>query len=268
MEIGQDLRQAREQRGMSIDHLSRITKISPPALRAIEAHDVSCLPARVFTRSFVRTYAREVGLDPEDAVARYVAETPAAPAIAAPTLESMAKADVDSDDRYVSYLGASRPVTGRVMTTIGLALCAIAWIALVERRAQTPAAADPALSSAASADQAAAPRAEVPGGAVGTGGGVAPAAATDRPALTLDFETVGPCWVDIRADEAPVVYRLMKAGDRGKVEASNELIVHLGDPTTFVFSLNGKSGGILGRPGMPATVHMTPENYTRFLASP
>ena len=71
MDVGHELRQARERREISLQHLSRITKISPRVLQVLEAGDETRLPARVFTRSFVRTYALEVGLDPDDTVRRY-----------------------------------------------------------------------------------------------------------------------------------------------------------------------------------------------------
>ena len=72
MDVGLELRQARERRGWSLLQLSRITKISPRVLEAIETCDDTVLPAPVFTRSFVRTYAAEVKLDPDDTLRRYM----------------------------------------------------------------------------------------------------------------------------------------------------------------------------------------------------
>src|SRR5215831_7237230 len=72
MDVGLELRQARERRGLTLAHISSTTKISRPVLQAIEASDGIHLPALVFTRSFVKAYAREVGLDPEETVRRYL----------------------------------------------------------------------------------------------------------------------------------------------------------------------------------------------------
>src|SRR5690349_22561581 len=71
MDVGLELRQARERRGLSLQQLSHTTKISPRVLQAIEAADEDRLPAPVFTRSFVKTYAKEVSLDPDDTMRRY-----------------------------------------------------------------------------------------------------------------------------------------------------------------------------------------------------
>src|SRR5438876_624659 len=74
MEVGTQLRQARETRGIPLAQLNARTKISPRSLRAIERNEFDRLPGGVFTRGFLRAYAREVGLDPEEIVRQYVAE--------------------------------------------------------------------------------------------------------------------------------------------------------------------------------------------------
>lgn len=61
--IGQRLRQERLRRGFDLTQISEQTKISLNLLEAIEAGDVEKLPGSFFTRSFVRQYARALGLD-------------------------------------------------------------------------------------------------------------------------------------------------------------------------------------------------------------
>lgn len=74
MDVGAALRDAREQRRLSVDQLSRTTKISVATLRAIEKNEIDKLPGGIFIRGFLRAYAREVGLDVEDTVKRYLAQ--------------------------------------------------------------------------------------------------------------------------------------------------------------------------------------------------
>ena len=62
------LRAARERRGLTLLQVSETTKISPSVLTALEADDVGNLPGGLFIRAFVRSYAAEVGLDPERTV--------------------------------------------------------------------------------------------------------------------------------------------------------------------------------------------------------
>jgi cytoskeleton protein RodZ len=71
-EFGPHLRQAREKRGMSLQQVAATTKISARVLEALERNDPSKLPGGIFSRAFVRAYAKEVGLDPEATVNRFV----------------------------------------------------------------------------------------------------------------------------------------------------------------------------------------------------
>jgi hypothetical protein len=65
------LRAARERASLSIENISRITRIPEHSLRRLEAGEFEDLPADVFVRGFLRSYARCVGLDADDVVRRY-----------------------------------------------------------------------------------------------------------------------------------------------------------------------------------------------------
>jgi cytoskeleton protein RodZ len=69
--FGEELRREREIRGISLKEIADSTKISRRFLDAIERNDHKTLPAPVFTRGFVREYARYLGLNSEDMVNRY-----------------------------------------------------------------------------------------------------------------------------------------------------------------------------------------------------
>jgi transcriptional regulator with XRE-family HTH domain len=69
--FGEELRREREIRGISLKEISDATKISKRFLEAIEKNDHRTLPAPVFTRGFVREYARYLGLASEEIVNRY-----------------------------------------------------------------------------------------------------------------------------------------------------------------------------------------------------
>ena len=74
MDVGAALREARERRGISLEELARTTKIGVATLRALERNQVDHLPGGIFLRGFLRAYARQVELDPEDTVRRYLAQ--------------------------------------------------------------------------------------------------------------------------------------------------------------------------------------------------
>ena len=69
--FGENLRREREMRGVSLEEISSATKISLRFLDAIEREDFSKLPGGIFSRSFIRSYARYLGLDEERVVAEF-----------------------------------------------------------------------------------------------------------------------------------------------------------------------------------------------------
>lgn len=69
--IGEQLRLAREGRGVGLREISDQTRISVRYLEAIEANDYSRLPGGVFNRSFIKAYARYIGYDEHQAIEGY-----------------------------------------------------------------------------------------------------------------------------------------------------------------------------------------------------
>src|SRR6185503_11544718 len=69
--IGEQLRLAREGRGIPLREISDQTRISMHYLEAIESNDYRRLPGGIFNRSFVKAYARYVGYDEKEAVEGY-----------------------------------------------------------------------------------------------------------------------------------------------------------------------------------------------------
>ena len=71
-QFGDKFRQAREKKGISLDDVSNVTKISARMLQAIENERFDQLPGGVFNKGFIRAYARHVGLNDEEAVNEYL----------------------------------------------------------------------------------------------------------------------------------------------------------------------------------------------------
>lgn len=69
--IGEQLRLAREERGIGLREICDQTRISVHYLEAIEANDYKRLPGGVFNRSFIKAYARCVGYDEREAIEGY-----------------------------------------------------------------------------------------------------------------------------------------------------------------------------------------------------
>jgi hypothetical protein len=75
---GARLRRARLRRGVELDHVASVTKISPSYLRCIEEEVYDDLPPPVYVRGFVSAYAKTLGLDAPRVAGGYVARMEAA----------------------------------------------------------------------------------------------------------------------------------------------------------------------------------------------
>ncbi len=69
--LGEKLRQAREERGISISEVAEQTRISPHYLASIENDDFRTLPGGIFNKGFVKSYAKYVGIDEQEALQDY-----------------------------------------------------------------------------------------------------------------------------------------------------------------------------------------------------
>lgn len=100
---------ARHERNMSIDEIAGVTRIPVRSLEYLEAGLFEKLPADVFVRGFLRSYARCVGLDEEEAIRRYTrcGMTPAP--VSSPLAEELASSMATIEER--EYSGAVRRVT-------------------------------------------------------------------------------------------------------------------------------------------------------------
>lgn len=72
-EIGHILREARENKGLSLDDVQGKTRINVRYLTALENGQYSALPTPVHVRGFLRNYARFLGLEPQPLLDRYSA---------------------------------------------------------------------------------------------------------------------------------------------------------------------------------------------------
>lgn len=76
--LGEKLREAREERGISISEVAEQTRISSLYITSIEKDDYKPLPGGIFNKGFVKSYAKFIGIDEHEALHDYskiVAET-------------------------------------------------------------------------------------------------------------------------------------------------------------------------------------------------
>jgi cytoskeleton protein RodZ len=158
--FGDKLREARERRGLSLRQIANATKISMMTLEALERNDMKRLPGGIFTRAFVRSYALEVGLDPDQAIEEFMGQIPHDPAVAQShptTLQIEDHESVESDRRMASTF------LRLILISVPIAVFVI-YFAIHGRRTEAPAPAPAARKAAPAPEPPAteAPAAEAP----------------------------------------------------------------------------------------------------------
>jgi len=256
--VGERLRTAREARQASLREIAAITKISVSTLEALEQSDLSSLPGGIFTRAFVRSYATEVGMDPEDTVRDFVAELDEARVTESTTSDPKARAD----DPFKSQ----QRIAGAGLTLILVGLPVALLLAFLGMRDTTVA--DDTVDSTPAAVVEAPPssaRVEPSPGSVQKPPVATLQVAADAP-LTLVLRPRDECWVSLTIDGNLVFSRVMRPGESAAYDADAEIILRIGDAGAFGFALNDRDGRSLGDSGEVVTATITPQNYRSFFA--
>ncbi|WP_058303999.1 helix-turn-helix domain-containing protein [Gorillibacterium timonense] len=76
-ELGQMLKKARLDKGITMEDLQETTKIRKRYLEAIEEGNFKVLPGNFYVRAFIKSYAEAVGLDPNEVLGLYKNVIPA-----------------------------------------------------------------------------------------------------------------------------------------------------------------------------------------------
>jgi cytoskeletal protein RodZ len=248
VDVGTQLRNSREAKRLSLEALSRTTRVQSRVLAAIEQNDASALPPRPFGRGFVRAYAREVGLDPDQVVRDYFNQF-------APPPDETHPAEPVRPSRPSTYVPPSR-ATIATLALIAAIVASGVYIARHSVRAPHDTAVVGTSGTAASAP--AAP-AISPDTTHRPPVAAAPAApAPDAPVRALDVVIVAsaPSWVAASADGQRVVYKVMNAGERAAIRATKELSIRSGNAGGIAWMINGRDQGPFGADGAVRTARV------------
>jgi cytoskeleton protein RodZ len=262
-DFGRALREARERRGVSLRQISNATKIGMSALEALERNDISRLPGGIFSRAFVRSYAVEVGLDPEATIQEFMAQFPQ-DSVTAGHPTSMRSEDhqaIESDRRsaatFLRLFALSIPIAG-----------AMIYFGTAGRRATAPAPeAEPPVRVAAPTGSVEPAPPTV--GARPTGPSIAPASAATSPPdrFTVTLSAIGECWVSAIVDGEKRIERLLRPGEQIAMEVRRELVLTAGDSAALAVTLNGAPARPLGKRGEVVTARLNLMNFKDYIAS-
>ena len=265
-DLGKRLREAREQRGVSLRQIANATKISVGVLESLERNDISRLPSGIFSRAFVRSYAVEVGLDPEEAVRDFIAQFPHESVTAGHPTSTR----VEDIEAMVSGRRTAVTVLRLVLVSVPLA-GAVLYFGVVGPRASRlavqPAARLEARPAAASGIERASAPAAAPSVAAVSPGAEVPSAATVEPSgrLTIGLSATRACWVSATVDGRKVLERLLQAGEAQTMAVDRELVLTTGDAEAIAMTINGRAARSLGARGQVVTSRISALNVNEFL---
>ena len=83
--------------------------------------------------------------------------------------------------------------------------------------------------------------------------------------MVFEFTAASTCWLELTADGVVVFSRELQAGERQRVEATQELRVHAGDGGVLEWTIDGTPAVVLGEAGKSARATVTPDTRKRYL---
>jgi cytoskeleton protein RodZ len=243
--VGSTLRKAREKRGVSLPQVSRDLCLKEDVLRALESRQYSALPKVPYCFGFVRTYARHLGLEPEEMVRRFKGEIGDAPPPAKlkppqpirssrfPGRAALTFSVLIAAAVYAGwYFYTARPAEFTVPATTADADHPMAPVPLLANDAKKRGESDTAQKT---------PEAEAaePGKS-----GATTSAATPVPGKgKVVIRATGTCWVYIHDQKGKVVFhKTMHRGDEYTLpEQRAGLIMELGNPVALQIVVEGRT---------------------------
>src|SRR5262245_808518 len=239
--LGQQLKQSREEKGISLQEIAESTHISIRFLQAIENDAYDVLPGGVFNRAFVRKFARQVGFDEEQAVNLYQ--------------EQWQEQGGEPERGYQLGIEESefRQSSGNGLLLSFVALIVLGSLAYAAYQYFTPAVSDANGSAVAglntptpappsvTPETTGSPSSSPPGsptpGATASPTPEAPAGAM-RVQLTAPIEDV---WVKIKTDDKDAEQMTLLRGESREFDASEKVILAIGRVQSLRIAVNGRN---------------------------
>lgn len=252
--FGSKLREARERKGVSLRQIANATKINVGALEALERGDISRLPGGIFSRAFVRSYAIEVGLEPEETIRDFIAQFPGDSV----TAGHAASTQIEDSEA----LDSDRRVATTFLRLIGMSVPIAAVVLYFGMGQPGPP------PEHTSAPETAGQTAPVPARSIETAPAGDPVVASRDPdSLMVGLSAAASCWVSAIVDGRRVLERQLRAGETESFNVRTEMVLTTGDAGALQLTLNGAVAKPLGRPGEVVTTRVNMSNFREHLAA-
>jgi cytoskeleton protein RodZ len=263
-DFGGTLRAARERRGLSLRQIASATKISMMTLEALERNDLARLPGGIFSRAFVRSYALEVGLDPDTAIQEFMGQFPQDSVTAGNPISSQIEDHeaVESDRRAASTL------LRLVAISVPIAAVVLYFGMLGRPASSRP---EPRTDASAAPGEIAPPPAARPDPIpepVETSQAAPAAAAIPADRLMVQILVTKASWISVIVDGRRVVQRMFQPGEEQTLEVHKEIVLSIGDAGGVAVTFNGMPGKPLGASGQVVTARVNLTNFKDYLLTP
>jgi cytoskeleton protein RodZ len=269
--FGEKLRREREKKKITLDDIAAVTKIGTRSLKALEDENFSILPGGIFNKSFVRAYARFLGMNEEAAVADYLAafneqpvsvETIAAQSAMAKASRLAAEQASESPNRSGMYRAVGFLLLALAIAFSGYQAVRRGYFKALKRPSLHRQMKEQAQNQAASSATPTTVTVEQhpvsappPAAASPSQPAVTPAAAVQTPAeFTVSIKTSEESWLSVTADGRRAFQRLFAANEEQTVTAKSKIEIKIGNPNGTEISLNGKPLSLSGSLAHPRTV--------------
>ena len=245
LSFGRYLRAVRLEKGISLEEVSKETKIRVDNLLLIEKEDHGRLPAGVFIKGFLRAYAKAIGADGDEAVRRYLSSLR--------TFQGAADSRVDLPESGSAFWF-------RLGLSLGALMCIVALSVFATSIFQHYPSADGQFNKQVTEDNIGENNQEIVSKPPQSQDFV-PDFAKKRSEkfeekLLLEIMTIEDTWIKIIMDgRSPKQYSL-KPGDRLELEASSGFNLLIGNAAGVNLSLNGKPVKVPGKSGEVVNVQI------------
>ncbi|MGQ9627555.1 MAG: helix-turn-helix domain-containing protein, partial [Anaerolineae bacterium] len=265
--LGEMLRRAREEKGISLDQAHAETRIRKKFLQALEEGDYEALPEEVFVRGFVRAYAAYLGLDAQKALALYFKEK-------APEEAEIALASSPAPSGSVQAGARLPPWPAHWLSPawaifIGLIACAVGFLLMtgvwIARRyfpavLETP---TPEATPTPYPTFTPLPPSPTPTPTVTATPTITP---TPTPKIYTGVEiqliVYDKAWLQVIVDGVKEFEGILEAGERRTWNGKERVAVRCGNAGGVEVLVNGESIGRLGQPGQVVDLEWLKEEAT------
>ena len=237
LSYGRYLQAIRLEKKISLEKVSAQTRIGLGNLLLIEQEDHEGLPAEVFVKGFLRSFAVAIGADGDEAVRRYESKLDVVHKIA----ESEA-----SLGKPGTRLGRSLLIS--FILLFGIIVVSIFGISFFRDQ---PGADEPIEKKAgAEKEQTVAPRDQREAVSEAMPGRAIPKK------LSLEITALEDTWLKVIIDEKDSTEYSLNSGDRLELEATSGYNLLIGNASGVKIKLNDKPVSILGKSGQVVTLHL------------